>query len=211
MNPKHNHIAFRCPDCTDVILGVIGESALSLNMRLKCTCGASALDITPTTDKKIKLSVPCILCKENHTYTVSPGILFERDIFTLNCPYANVNIAFIGSSEKIEESVAESTSKLEKLLADMGAEAIEDIQPVDMDEDDIIPDAQVYDTVRFIVKDLESEGAVDCPCHCRTYDLRYAPGGIQVFCQNCGATFDFKCETVSMAEEYISLKEIRLK
>ena len=137
MNPKHSHIAFRCPDCTDVILGVIGESALSLNMRLKCTCGASALDITPTTDKKIKLSVPCILCKENHTYTVSPGILFERDIFTLNCPYANVNIAFIGSSEKIEESVAESTSKLEKLLADMGAEAIEDIQPVDMDEDDI--------------------------------------------------------------------------
>lgn len=211
MQPKHNHLAFRCPECGDLILGIIGESALSLNMRLKCTCGGSALDITPTAEKKIKLSVPCILCKENHVYTVSPSILFERDLFTLNCPYANIDIAYTGNDTKIEESAAKSAQKLTKLISDVGAESLEDIQPVEMNDDEIVPDAQVYDTVRFIVKDLEAEGLVDCPCHSGNYDLRYAPGGIQVFCPECGAIYDFKCETVSMAEEYLSISNIELK
>lgn len=211
MNPKHNHIAFRCPECGDLILGIVGESSLSLNMRLKCTCGASALDITPTQDKKIKLSVPCILCKENHSFTVSPSIFLERDIFTLNCPYANIDILFVGKDEKIENAADEGAKKLQKLMLDLGAETIEDIQPTEMDADEIVPDAQVYDTVRFIVKDLEADGAVNCPCGKGNYDLRYAPGGIQVYCADCGATFDFKCETVSMAEEYLSLNKIELK
>lgn len=211
MAPKHNHIAFRCPECGDLILGLVGESALSLNMRLKCTCGGSALDITPTTDKKIKLSVPCVLCKDNHTYTISPSILLERDIFKLNCPYANVDIAYVGDSDSISAAADETVKKLSEMMSSLGAESLEDIQPQEMSADEIVPDAQVYDVIRFIVKDLEAEGEVDCPCHSGSYDLRYAPGGIQVYCTDCGATYNFSCETVSMAEEYLTMSKIELK
>ena len=79
-----------------------------------------------------------------------------------------------------------------------------------MDEDDVLPDAHVYDLIRFVVKDLEAEGKIDCPCHSGCYDLRYAPGGIQVFCPECGSTYFFPCASASAAEEYLDVKEIKL-
>ena len=92
----------------------------------------------------------------------------------------------------------------------MEVETLEELQPEDMDEEEILPDAQVYDLIRFVVKDLESEGLVDCPCHSGNYDLRYAPGGIQVFCPECEATYFFSCVSAAAAEEYLDITELRL-
>ena len=210
---RHTHIAYRCPECGTVIYGLVGEFALDANlMRLKCTaCEKTSLDIIPTNDKKIKLSVPCVLCKENHNYIVSPSLFFERETFLGGCPYADVDILFIGVKDKVDEAVSKNEKTLSKLIADMGAETLSDIQPMDMDEDEILPDAQVYDLIRFVVKDLESEGRVDCPCHRGNYDLRYAPGGIQVFCEDCGATYFFSAASAAAAEEYLTIDEITLK
>ena len=56
---RHAHIAYRCPECNTVIYGLAGEFALTSSMmRLNCSCGKSALTISPTHDGKIKLSVP---------------------------------------------------------------------------------------------------------------------------------------------------------
>lgn len=208
---KHAHIAYRCPECNDVIYGLMGEFALNAHaMRLKCACGKTSLDISATHDKKIKFSVPCVLCKENHNFVVSPALFFERDIFLGGCPYANVNILFIGEKEKIDNAVFENDKVLSKLIADMGVESLEDLQPTDMDEDEILPDASVYDLIRFVVKDLEAEEKVDCPCHSGNYNLRYAPGGIQVYCEDCGATYFFSCVSAAAAEEYLTVDEIKL-
>ena len=210
-NSKHNHIAYRCPDCGDAVYGLVGEFALNSNLlRLKCSCSKSALDISPTTDKKIKLSVPCVLCKENHTFTLSPSIFFDRDIFLINCPYANIDIAFIGSREKVDEAIIQNEKALNKLISDMGVEHLDDLQPMDMDEDEILPDASVYDLIRFISKDLEAEGKVDCPCHSGNYELRYSSEGLQLYCLECGAVYNFYCASASAAEEYIGLSEIKL-
>lgn len=209
---KHAHIAYRCPECNDMIYGLVGETVLNSHaMRLKCTCGKTSLDISPTPDKKIKFSVPCVLCRENHNFIISPTLFFERDIFLGGCPYANVNILFIGDKEKIDYAVLQNDKTLAKLMADMGAEELEDLQPIDMDEDEILPDASVYDLIRFVVKDLEAEGKVDCPCHSGKYDLRYAPNGIQVYCEDCGAAYFFSCVSASAAEEYLNTSEIKLK
>ncbi|MBQ9070930.1 MAG: hypothetical protein IJY23_06250 [Clostridia bacterium] len=209
---KHTHIAYRCPECGTVIYGLVGEFALDASMmRLNCTCGKSSLDITPTNDKKIKLSVPCVLCKENHNFIVSPTLFFDREIFLGGCPYANIDILFIGGKDKVDSAVEENEKALKKLIGDMGVEALEDLQPIDMDEDEILPDAAVYDLIRFVVKDLEAEGRVDCPCHSGRYDLRYAPGGIQVFCEDCGATYFFSCASAAAAEDYLDINEISLK
>lgn len=209
--PAHAHIAYRCPECGDMIYGLVGEFALKANMmRLKCSCGKSALDISSTADKKIRLSVPCVYCRQNHSYVLSYGIFFERDIFFLNCPYSNMDIAFLGDKEKIDDAAAENEKTLRRLIDDIGAQTLSDIQPEDIPDDEILPDAAVYDCIRFIVKDLEAEGEIDCPCHSGRYDLRYAPDGIQVFCPDCGATYTFKCATPSMAEEYLSVKNVKL-
>ena len=166
------HIAYRCPECGAVVYAFVGRFALAANLiRTKCPCGHSALDITVTNDDKIRLSVPCVFCKQNHNFVVSQNIFFERDLFLLNCPYTNMDICFIGEKEKIDSEVERAEKELKKLLSSFEAESISDIQPIDMDEEEVLPDAAVYDTIRFLMKELEADNALDCPCHSGKYDL----------------------------------------
>ncbi len=210
--PKETRIAYRCPSCGVTTLGLVGKFALNANMlRLKCTCGESILDINITNDGKIRLSIPCIFCKQNHNFVVSQNIFFERDIFILNCPYANMDICFIGDDEKIQSQLARSEEELNKLLANLELESFNEMQPEDINEEDVLPDATLYDTLRFVLKDLEAEGKVDCPCHNGEYDIRFCDEGVQAYCSKCGATYTFPVKTASLGEEYINLDELILK
>lgn len=213
VTPKQRQIAYRCPECGSAVFGLVGRFAMKANLlRLKCGCDkSSALDIVATNDGKIRLSVPCIFCKQNHSYVVSESIFFNRDKFLLNCPYSGMDISFIGNEDSVKEELDRTGAELERLLMQLEAEELSDIQPQDMNEDEILPDPAVYDTVRFIVKDLEAEGKVDCPCHDGTYELRFCDEGIQVYCEKCGATYTFHATSPSVTEEYLSLDSITLK
>jgi hypothetical protein len=212
LNSIQTHIAYRCPSCFDTVFGFVGKFALNAGMiRLKCQCGESHLDIKVTNDGKLRLSIPCIFCKSNHNYVVSQSLFFERDSFLLTCPYSNMDIAFIGEKEKIDGHLTRTAEELNRLLRDLEAESIKDVQPVDLDDSDVLPDPTVYDALRFTVKDLESEGKVDCPCHKGEYDLRFCPEGIQVFCGDCGAVYTFNLHSEHSHEDYLDLEEIILR
>lgn len=210
--PQTTHIAYRCPDCGYTVYGIVGKFALASDMlRLKCSCGKSHLDINITNDKKIRLSVPCLFCKSNHNFVVSQSIFFGKDIFLLNCPYSNMDICFIGEKEKTDKEIIRSGEELEKLLKNLEAETLKDIQPQDVNEEDVLPDPTIYDCIRFLVKTLEDEGKIDCPCHNGTYELRFAPGGIQVYCDKCGAAHLFNTDAAASCEEYLSIDDLKLK
>jgi len=212
LNNIQTHIAYRCPACGTAVMGFVGKFALSAGMvRLKCSCTESHLDINVTSDKKLRLTVPCVFCKKSHSFTLSQTIFFERDSFLLNCPYSNMDIAFIGEKEKVDENVKRTGEELTRLLSDLEAESLKEIQPQDLDDDDVLPDPTVYDALRFLVKDLEAEGKVDCPCHKGEYDLRFAPEGIQVFCPDCGAQHTFKLHSEHSHEDYLEMDEIKLR
>ena len=205
------HIAYRCPECGQTIYAFVGKFALSANLlRVKCSCGNSALDINITNDKKIRLSVPCIFCRQNHSFVVSESIFFGRDKFLLNCPYANMDICFIGSKELIDAEIDRSGRELERLLVDLEAESIKDMQPTDLEEDEILPDPAAYDAIRFLVKELEADGKIDCPCKRGTYELRFSNSGIEVYCPDCGAAHNFNTEAIAASEDYLSLDELTL-
>ena len=212
LNNIQTHIAYRCHSCGTAVFGFVGKFALSAGMiRLKCSCGESYLDIKATADKKLRLTVPCVFCKTNHSFTVSQTIFFERDSFLLNCPYSNMDIAFIGEKEKVDEHVKRTGEEINRLLIDLEAEQLKDIQPQDVDENDVLPDPAAYDALRFLVKELEADGKIDCPCHKCEYDLRFSPNGIQAFCSDCGAVFDFNLAGEHSHEDYMELLEIKLK
>lgn len=212
LQPKQRNIAYRCPGCGSEVIGLVGKFALHANMlRLKCSCGDSqSLDIT-LKDGKVKLSVPCLFCRQNHSFVVSESLFFDSERFLLNCPYSNMDIAFIGDEDTISQELSRTEAELNMLMKNLEAEELSDIQPEDMTEAEILPDPAVYDTLRFVVKDLEAEGKVHCPCDNGTYDLRFTDSGVQVFCENCGASYDFNASSTTMAEEYLDLEEISLK
>ena len=80
-----------------------------------------------------------------------------------------------------------------------------------MSDDEVPPDPAIYDTLRFVVKDLEEEGRIKCPCGDGKYDLRFTDAGMEVYCEKCGATYEFSAASPTMAEEYLDLSEIILK
>ena len=213
LQPKKRNIAFRCPECGTATVGLVGKFALHANMlRLKCSCpDSTSLDVTLTGDGKIRLSVPCLFCKQNHSYVVSESLFFDKERFMLNCPYSGMDIAFIGDEDIITEELARTEKELNMLMASLEAEELSDIQPQDMPEAEILPDPAVYDTLRFVLKDLESDGKVKCPCGEGPYDIRFTDTGMQAFCERCGASYDFDVKTVTMAEEYLLIDSITLK
>ena len=209
---KRSQIAYRCPECGVATVGFLGGlGAVSDMLRLRCSCGESSLDIKKQNDGKISLSVPCVYCKSNHSFVVSPEVMRREEMTKFSCPYSGMGIAFIGDEESVSNEVQTSADELSRIMTSLEAETLSDIQPQDVGEDSVPPDPAIYDTLNFVVRDLEAEGEVHCPCDNGSYDLRFTDDGMQVYCKNCGATYDFYARSVSVAEEYLTLDSITLK
>lgn len=211
MATKRTQIAYRCHDCAVATVGFLGGlSAVSDMLRLKCECGGSALDIKKQNDGKVSLSVPCVYCKTNHSYVVSNNIMQRDELTKFSCPYSGMGIAFIGDEESVSKEVENSAEELSRIMTSLEAETVSDIQPQDVGEDSMPPDPAIYDTLNFVVRDLEADNAVKCPCANGPYDLRFTDDGMQVYCKSCGATYDFYAKSVSVAEEYLTIDSITL-
>ena len=209
---KRSQIAYRCPECGVATVGFLGGlGAVSDMLRLRCSCGESSLDIKKQNDGKISLSVPCVYCKSNHSFVVSPEVMRREEMTKFSCPYSGMGIAFIGDEESVSNEVQTSADELSRIMTSLEAETLSDIQSQDVGEDSVPPDPAIYDTLNFVVRDLEAEGEVHCPCDNGSYDLRFTDDGMQVYCKNCGATYDFYARSVSVAEEYLTLDSITLK
>ena len=188
-----------------------GLSSVSDMLRLKCSCGTSSLDIKKQPDGKISLSAPCVYCKSNHSYTVSPEIMQRDELTKFNCPYSGMGIVFIGDEESVNTESEKSAEELSRIMASLEAEEVRDIQPEEVSEDSVPPDPAIFDIFNFLLRDLEAEGAVKCPCPDGEYDLRFTDDGMQVFCRKCGASRNFHAKTAAASEEYLTLDEIVLK
>ena len=206
-----NEIAYRCPSCGTATVGIFGRLASVTDMlRLRCECGESALEIKKS-DTGVSLSIPCVFCKSSHKYKLSSDVA-ERDALTrLPCPYSNMDIAFIGKDADISGELDRTAEELSRVIASFEGDTLSDIQPTDGDDGEGVTDPAVWDTFNFILRDLEAEGLVKCPCGDGKYGLRFTDIGIEVFCERCGASREFAARTQAAAEEYLSLDSLELK
>ncbi len=215
---KQTHVAYHCPHCGMAVLGYVGEFALSADMlKIKCECGQSALTVTYTNDKKVRLAVPCLFCENPHHFVVSQEVFFGKDIFLLGCPYMGMDVCFVGKPAPLQKALNESAKALNEFFEKNGLvlpaneESEIPTEKEEREEDEsILPDEQVYDIIRFLVKDLEADRAIDCPCGTGPYETEILPGGIRVFCNECGAEYFFAVESVSQAEAFLNINSLTL-
>ena len=209
---KRKQIAYRCPDCGYATVGFIGNfTAVSDMLRLKCECGKSALDISKHSDGKIHLSVPCVYCNDSHGFNLSPELVLRDDLTRLPCPFSGMDIAIFADEEKLPAELSRTAEELTRIMGSLEAEELRDIQPTDVDGDENAPDPAIYDSINFLLRELEADGAVRCPCGKGGYDLRFTESGIQIYCLSCGASYTFHATSAAMAEEYLSIDEVILK
>ncbi len=209
---KQSYIAYRCPGCGFAIYGIVGQYALHADMlKLKCQCGEAEAVINYTSDKKLRISVPCLFCGKNHHYVVSQNVFFGEEPFLLSCPYTNMDICFIGTEAQVDAAVSRNEEELGQLLEEMNVSSVRELRSSpDVDPEQIISDAQIYDIVRFVVKELEADGAIDCPCHGGQYDFQLSDEGLCVFCPTCGAEHIFPADSVAAAEDFIKCDRLEL-
>ncbi len=219
LNQKLSHIAFRCPKCGCVTKGLAGTFALSKNqmLRLRCSCGRGGeMTAAVTSDDKIRVTVPCLLCDKNHQFVISKPIFFGKELFLYACPYSGINIAFFGQNEElVDAAAARSTEELERIFSQLSIRfPTENEDGVDYADEtvtpDVLPDAQIYDIIRFMVKELEADGAIRCPCRCGEYEVEMTETGVRVFCRSCGASHLFETNSVSAAQEFLSCDSLEL-
>lgn len=164
LKPKNATVAYRCPNCGGVTKSVVGVFTLSGDMiKLKCPCGHSELKLNYTSERKLRLSVPCFACGKNHEFVLGENIVFNRDIILLPCAYTGLDICFIGTPGKVSAAITEADAELEKLLKESGAEDYFDGD--DDDEDDgKLPDFSALPGISTVVKELLADGEITCGC-----------------------------------------------
>ena len=176
LNSKETTNAYRGPACGKFILGMVGIFSLSGDLiKLKCDCGGSELKIAYTNDRKLRITVPCMFCPAPHTYVLSSGAFFDRDLLALSCTYSSLDICFIGNREKVIEAAKESDKQLLSLLEEAGfsgfaefrngRNAVSDDSSDNVDRDFRIDYAQIEDVVRFMLTELAEEGYITFGCH----------------------------------------------
>ena len=205
-------IAYRCPECGVATVGFLGGlAAVSDMLRLKCDCDAYSLDIKKEGEGKVRLSVPCVYCKDTHSYVIGAEVITRDATTRLSCPHSGQDILFIAESEAMGTELDRSAEELSRILLSFEADDIKDIQPTEIDEAEAAPDAGIYDVINFVVRDLEDAGGIHCPCAKGPYSVRFCEEGAEVCCVGCGASYIFHAKSAAAAEAYLSVDEITLR
>ena len=119
LDKKETTVAYRCSSCGMHVMSPVGIFALSGDMtRLKCACGGSELTATYTSDRRIRLTVPCVVCPHPHNYVLSSSLFFGRDILEFNCSLTGVEICFIGKNDCVLTAIKESDDRLIEMLGE---------------------------------------------------------------------------------------------
>ncbi len=214
LTDKKTTVAYRCPCCGQAVFSVVGVFTLTADMlKLKCQCGGSDMTITRTGDDKIRLTLPCLVCPKPHSYLLSRDIFFSGDLFVIPCSYSGIDIAFMGSSEKVSAAVEEQAKILNNILEENGLDSFERLKQDERSEEQEY--SQLEDLVRFMLCELDDEGKIECYCkeegEIPYYGFQILSERVRVFCECCNADAEIPIGSVSDTDAFLSLKELKLK
>lgn len=189
LESKQTTLAYRCPSCGAGVMGIAGVFSLSAHAtKLKCDCGKSEMTAVYGKDDKIRLTVPCIVCPNPHHFTVSKSLFFGKELFTLPCPYSNLNLVVMGETNQVKAELARGELELLDMMEKSG---VTDLSAFGS-EDSGLTDPQIMDVILFVIHELDAEGKIYCKCdesdNEREYDVQVTDDGILISCQACGAS-----------------------
>ena len=212
LDAKQTTVAYRCPHCGAGVMSVVGLFALSADMvKLKCTCGKSEMTVVYSKDKKVRLTVPCILCPNPHNFTVNSSVFFKNELFVLPCPLSDINVCMMGEQNQVKAELARTELELLDLLEEHGLESFDIFHG-----EQTLSDPQVLDIILLVIKELDAEGKIYCRCEKsedeeNNYDVEMLPDGIKVTCAKCGATKTIAANSLIEAHAFLNADSLTLE
>ena len=210
LDPKQTTLAYRCPHCGAGVMSLVGLFSLTADMlKLKCDCGESELTLVYS-DGKVRLTVPCLFCPNPHTFTLNSSVFFGKELFTLPCPYTDVNIAMTGEVNNVKAELARGELQLIEMLEENGIDSLEAFHA----KEDIFTDPQIFDIITFVIRELDAEGKIYCNCKSeaeKEYDVEIEDEGVRVTCKGCGATRLIPTDTLLAANAFLHADSLYLE
>ncbi|MBO5845424.1 MAG: hypothetical protein J6Q77_02145 [Clostridia bacterium] len=211
---KQTTVAYRCPHCGAGVMSAVGLFSLNADMvKLKCTCGKSEMTVVYSKDGKVRLTVPCILCPNPHSFTVNSSVFFNNELFLLPCPYSDINICMTGEQNKVKAELARTELELLDLLEEHGLESFDVFHG-----EQTLTDPQILDIILFVINDLDAEGKIYCRCeraeseeNTGDYEVEMLPEGIKISCKKCGASKIIPANSLINAHEFLNSDDLTLE
>ena len=219
LNSKETTVAYRCPKCGKMVFSVVGVFTLSGDMfKLKCGCGESELVIQYTPDRKIRLTVPCVVCGNPHSYVISSKTFFEEDVFHMSCPYAAVDICLAGEHTQLIEAAKQADEDFLTLLREAGVEDFDTFISAKEQDDDThggqYPDPELQSIVHFMLCELEDEGNIKCRCqNGGHYEFKFVGNkldNVLIWCTECAASVTVPMTDPESANEFLHTDKLTL-
>ena len=211
LNPKQTTVAYRCPSCGAGVMSVVGLFNLKADMiKLKCDCGQSAMTTVLTSDSKVRLTVPCVLCPNPHNFTVSSSIFFKDDLFLLPCPYSGINIAMTGETNAVKAELARSELELLDLLEKSGVESFNALHS----NSDSYVNPEVMEIITYMIRELDEEGKIECSCPTNTesdLELEFLNNTAQISCKKCTCQKIIPTDSIITAHELLNADKLKLE
>ena len=210
LDKKQTTVAYRCPKCGAGVMSVVGLFDLaSALVKLKCDCGGSEMSVVYGKDRKVRFTVPCILCPNPHTYTLSSTVFFDKELFVLPCHYSGINIAMMGEANSVKAELARTELELLDMLEKSGIDSFEDIR-----SDDDVADPQVLEIISYVIRELDEEGRIYCRCDVKDegdYELEPSGESLTVRCRRCGAKKEIFARSHIQAHEFLNADTLTLE
>ena len=212
LNEKRTTVAYRCPDCGGGIMSAVGLFNLSADMvKLKCTCGKSELKIVYGRDGNVRLTVPCLICSQPHSFTVSSTLFFSDELFVLPCPYSDINICMMGDTNHVKAELSRTELELIDMLEKSGLESFDELH-----SEQYLSDPQVTEIVTYVIKELDEEGKIRCKCADSgngegEFDAEIRQDGRFVSCKKCGASKLIKADSLISANDFLNADSLELE
>lgn len=212
LEPKQTTVAYRCPACGSGVMSAVGIFHLNNHMvKLKCDCGGSEMTAVMGSDRKIRFTVPCILCPNPHNFTVSESLFFNKELFVLPCPYSDVNIAMMGDINHVKAELSRTELELLDLLEKSG---LSDFNALHGDDSTELTDPQVFDIIRYVITELDEENNIHCNCPEGIegdYEIEILESSVRVSCKKCGASKEIPTNSLIAANEFLNIDSLTLE
>lgn len=204
-------IAYRCPCCGQGVISNVGVFGLTAEkIALRCTCKRSELELVYTKDGKIRISVPCLFCPSPHVYTVSKAAFFNKELFTLECPYTGSGTVFIGELNHVKAELSRTELELLDVMNEHGVETFDPLR-----KKETFTDKEIFDVIMYVIGELDEEGRIYCKCpkgeQGHEYEVSVTDDGILVSCPDCGASKLIPTDSHLAAHDFLYADSLTLE
>ena len=162
-------------------------------IKLKCDCGESEMTVVKQSDGKIRLTVPCLFCPKPHSFLVNSKVFFGSEDLFLQCPYADVDVCFLGDMDHVKANLARGEYELMNLMEEHGISDLSKFREANEGNEEEALDSELTQNVIFVLSELEAERKIFCKCE-HTNEINEEKYGFEVFsdhvlvrCSDCGA------------------------